>query len=175
MTLAIALYSALLSTVLGVIAIINFIKDRKLISVEERFSFSEGGALYAFVISNISGRPFTIFDCTFMSLARAGGGQLEETWGVHPRVAKDLFAEASAPIELPLTLTPGQIVIVTIDSKTIIDQFALLERIKLPEPRSEPTEVMKLEIAHSMSKKPHTTRFELSGDELKQGRSGKTK
>jgi hypothetical protein len=166
-TLVLAIYGAILSTVLGFIAVFNFLKERRILSVEAHPSFETELAHYDFVIANISSRPLTIIDCTFMNLAKTEDGDLQPDWGIEPYVLKSLFGDdKTKKLKLPHTLHPGEVLIVGTNSDQIIKQFSFYAGTKMPTKTWTPTESMQLEISHSMSKKLHKTIFKLEENEL---------
>ncbi|MGH6768233.1 MAG: hypothetical protein ACRECO_04330 [Xanthobacteraceae bacterium] len=170
-TLLLAVYGALLSTILGFIAIFNFFKERQILSVEHHLSYGESTAYYNFVISNISSRPFTIIDCSFYNLSKTERGDLQPDWGIEPQVLSSLFGnEETKKLVLPQTLHPGAILIIGIDSEEIVDQFSVYAGFEIGTEKWAPTEGMQLAITHSMSKRTHVTKFKLEENELQRYR-----
>ncbi|WP_068028467.1 hypothetical protein [Rhodoplanes sp. Z2-YC6860] len=166
-TLILAVYGAILSTVLGFITVFNFLKERRILSVEAHPSFETELAHYDFVIANISSRPLTIIDCAIMNLAKTDEGGLQSDWGIEPYVLKSLFGnDKTKKLILPRTLHPGEILIVGTNSDQIIEQFSFYASTKIAAKTWTPTEAMQLEISHSMSKKLHKTVFKLEENEL---------
>jgi hypothetical protein len=167
-TLLLAIYGSILSTILGFIAIYNFLKERRILSVEKHFMYDIDSADYNFLIANISARPFTIVDCMVSNLAMTEAGKLEPDWGMEPSRLKSLFGdEKAAKLVLPHTLHPGEVLIVGTDSEAIIEQFSIHAALSVAVTKNwTPTKKMNLEITHSMSKEIHVTAFELEENEL---------
>ena len=166
-TTILAIYSSLIASILGAISISNFIRDRRILTIEKHVQFSLDEAFYRFVISNISSRPFTIIDCTIMNIAKTESGKLEPDWGVSPKKIQSLFGEDNkVPLEIPQTLHPGQILIVGVSTLEIVEQFSFYASTPIGTKKWQPTEMMFLEIMHSMSNKLHTLEFKLENTEL---------
>jgi hypothetical protein len=168
-TLILAIYGAILSSILAVITVANFLKERRIISVEKHLSFDGNhSAFYDFVIPNISSRPFTILDCHAVNLARTDSGKLEPDWGIEPYTVRSLYGDRKTkPLKIPHILNPGEVIIVGLDTNGIIDQFSFYARTNMEtKEKLAPTTGMHLEISHSMSNKLHITKFTLEEDEL---------
>jgi|ERR1700680_415913 len=169
LTLLLAVYGSILSTILAAITVQKYLNERRILSVEPHFSFDLEKAYYNFVIANISARPFTIIDCMFNNLAKTQKGELVPDWGIGPKKLSNLFGDQQpSELVLPLTLQPGEVLFVGLDSGDIIEQFSSYAAtpIKTTD-KWTPTVAMELEIVHSMSKKIHSTRFELQEKELR--------
>lgn len=166
--LAIAIYGALLSTALGCITIYNFIRERRILRVEKHFSFSADPEIgnYDFVISNISSRPFTIIDCMMNALSKTENNKVEMAWGLGPKKMSSLYDDDEGPLNVPMLIHPGEVLIVRITSDEIIQQIRRDNRIDFGIKWMK-TDNMLLEITHSMSKHAHQTKFRLEMDELK--------
>jgi hypothetical protein len=161
----IAVYGAILSTILGCITINNFIRDRRILRVEKRFTYDLKDADYNFIISNISPRPFTIIDCMASALSKTDAGKLEFDWGIAPKLIKSMLDADEDDLELPILLHPGAVLMVRVSSADIIDEFKLHANRNYG-PKWTPTKNMILEITHSMSKIIHEEHFQLERDEL---------
>lgn len=171
-TTILAVYSALLASILGAISIANYIRDRRILKIEKHVQFTMDEAFYYFVISNVSSRPFTIIDCKIMNLAKTESGELEPDWGITPTKIKSLFGEDDeSDLDIPQTLHPGQVLIVGTSSSQLIEQFSFYAATPIGTKKWQPTEMMFLEIMHSMSSDLHTTEFKLEKDELQRLKS----
>jgi hypothetical protein len=107
-----------------------------------------------------------------INLAKTELGKLEPDWGISPKKIKSLFGEGDeTELEIPQTLHPGQILIVGISSSQLIEQFSFYAATPIDTKKWEPTEMMFLEIMHSMSSELHTTEFRLEKNELKRLKS----
>lgn len=72
-TTAIAVYGALVSSVLAGISIFDFIKKQQLLLVRYTPSFSLDACKYEFIVSNISSQELVITDCFIGSLSYVKG------------------------------------------------------------------------------------------------------
>ena len=166
----VAIYGAILSTILGCITIYNFIRDRRILRVEKHFTYDLKDADYNFIISNISARPFTIIDCMASALPKTETGKLEVDWGMAPKQIKSMLDADEDVLDLPLLLHPGAVLIVRISSPDIIEELKL-HKDRNYGPKWTPTKNMILEITHSMSKTIHEERFQLEQKELERSQS----
>jgi hypothetical protein len=174
-TLIVAIYGAVVSSVLAAISIFNFLRERRVVVVEYHLSLEGNNvADYDFVISNVSSRAFTLIDCMLMNIAKTEEGKLEPDWGIEPYVLKSLYGDRKTKkLVMPHTLQPGEILIIGTDTKRIVEQFSFYSRTPVGSKKWTPTTGMWLEVSHSMSKKYHRTKFKLEEDELQRLQSRK--
>jgi hypothetical protein len=166
-TLVLAVYGALVSSLLAVLRIHEFIVARRLLEIREQVSFSsEDGACYRFMISNVSSGDITIVDLMVGAYVRRPSGKLEEDWAQQPRQVDSLWPEDESEkahfFASPLVLKSGGTLFIEISENELRESFALHRRIATSiKKRSDYCNQMFLEIDHSRSANPAIHRFKL--------------
>jgi hypothetical protein len=164
----VALYGAVLSSILAVFNVAKYFQDSRNLVVAKQVSyFGEDDVCYTFVVTNVGSRPLTILDCTTLNWARRPNGRLAPDWGVEPSKIADLLSEDEEALNLPIVVSPGGALLLTLRSGTLVEQYSRYARSRIKATEHwVPTNKVTLEIQHSLSKRYHSTAFRLEGNEL---------
>lgn len=166
-TTLVAIYGASLSTLLGAIAIYNFIREWQPLRAEKHVSFAEDNFFYSFIVANASKQSITILDCMINQYSKNPGGKLELSWGFSPYTQSSLYADPSdGPLEIPQVLKPGEVFIVGVKSEEIKKNIEFHKSSKASSQEWNPTRVMSLTVKHSLSSREHELMFKLEGNEV---------
>lgn len=169
-SLYIAIYGALVSTILAALQVYKFIAEQRSVTIEKRLSFESSCAHYAFVVTNVGSRNATIIDCMTMNISKRRTGRKEPDWGVEPVVLSSLVHPSSSrPLNLPEVLAPGAALILEVTSNELTTRYADYRQMDAgltPKDGWVPTSEMVLEVHLSHERSPRKVRFRLENDEI---------
>ncbi len=167
LALGIAVYGALVSSILAGITVYRFFESKKFIRISRDYYYGDEDNEFCFLIANTSGQKLMITECWVNSFARNRFGRTAQVWGSEPDLSDVTKMSASEPgkVLIPFSLDPGAIIYAEVEGKSLLRNFRAdqIERKKSGAKIPNYCNRMNISVHHSLSNRPTLFKFRLSG------------